>query len=161
MYCGPTAPPFTTASKAKSGTALAALLLLSCSQSAGGTPDIEVKDAWARATTAGKSATAAYLTITNRGTADDALLAVTSASGTAQVHSTSTDGGIMRMRPLERLPVPSGETVKLAPGGTHVMLTGLKAPLAAGDRVEMTLRFERSGERIVAAAVQSASGAGM
>lgn len=142
------------------GTALAALLLLSCSQDGGGTPDIQVGDAWARATTPGKSATAAYLTIANRGAADDALVGVTSASGTAQVHSTSMEDGIMRMRPLERLPIPSGEAVKLAPGGTHVMLTGLDAPLAAGDSVELTLRFEKSGERTVAAAVQPSSGAG-
>lgn len=142
------------------GAAIAALLLLSCGQGDGAAPDIQLGDAWARATTAGKSATTAYLTIANRGAADDALVGVTSASGTAQVHSTSMEGGIMRMRALERLPIPSGEAVNLAPGGTHVMLTGLKAPLAAGDRLELTLRFEKSGKRTVAASVQPSSGAG-
>ena len=73
-------------------------------------PDIGVADAWARATLPGKPASAAYLTISNRGGADDALVGVTSSSGTADIHSTSMDGGIMRMRKLDRLPIPAGAT---------------------------------------------------
>ena len=105
----------------------------------------------------GKKATAAYLTISNRGSADDALIAVSS-SGPADVHSTSMEGGIMRMRKLDRLPLPAGGTVKLEPGGTHVMLTGLSEPALAGGRIELILRFEKSQARKVAADVRDSSG---
>lgn len=142
----------------KPSAALLAILLLACGPAQRGAPDIEVDGAWARATTPGKTATAAYLTITNRGTIDDALLGVTSGAGVAQVHSTSMAGGVMRMRKRDRLAIPAGATVKLEPGGTHLMLTGLQGPLAAGRKVDLTLRFERSGERKVAATVRDFSG---
>lgn len=138
---------------------MAALLLASCGgQSA---PELDVSDAWARSTLAGKNSTAAYLTITNRGGADDALVAVRSGAGSASLHSTSTADGIMRMRELDRLPIPAGETVKLEPGGTHVMIAGLEAPVRAGDTVDLSLQFEKSGEREVRAQVRSPSGAAM
>ena len=137
---------------------LLALALLSCSPAAPEEPRIAVADAWARATLAGKPSSAAYFTVSNTGGAQDTLIAVTSSSGTAEVHSTSMDGGIMRMRKLDRVPLPAGETVKLEPGGTHVMLTGLTEPLAAGQKVELTLRFEKSQEQTVAAEIRDASG---
>jgi copper(I)-binding protein len=62
-------------------------------------------------------------------------------------------GGIMRMRKLHRLPLPARAPVKLEPGGTHVMLTGLREPLVAGGNIELRLRFEKSGERTVAVRV--------
>ena len=55
------------------------------------------------------------------------------------------EGGIARMRMVHSLDVPAGAEVKLAPGGNHIMLEGLKAPLAAGERFQLTLRFARSG----------------
>ncbi len=131
---------------------LLALALLSCSP-APSSPDIQPTDAWARATVPGKTATAAYLTIHNRGRAGDHLVGITSSAGRAEVHSTSMAGGIMRMRKLHRLVVPAGATVKLEPGGTHVMLTGLREPLVAGGNIELRLRFEKSGERTVAVRV--------
>ena len=52
------------------------------------------------------------------------------------------------MRPLtDGLAIPAGETVKLEPGGHHVMLVGLRQPLTSGQQVELSLRFEKSGER--------------
>ena len=128
------------------GAGVAALLLAACSPSANAPPDIEVSDAWGRATVAGQTATAAYATIANRGAGADRLLAVTSPAAAASLHSSSTIGGVARMRPLtDGLAVPAGATVKLEPAGAHVMLTGLARPLAAGDRIALTLRFERSG----------------
>jgi len=142
----------------KASSPLFALALLSCSQSPGRAPQIQLAEAWARATISGKTTTSAYLTISNRGGGDDALVAVTSTAGEARVHSTSMDGGIMRMRQINRLPLPGGATVKLEPGGTHVMLTGLSQPLEAGSRLDLTLRFEKSPPRRIAAEVRSASG---
>ena len=139
--------------------ALAALLLASC-HSEGSPPKIEVEDAWARATLPGQASSAAYLTVANAG-GGDRLLAVSSPSAAASLHSTSMDNGVMRMRPVERLDVPAQSTVSLEPGGTHVMLTGLKQPLAEGSTIELDLRFEKSGERRVAAEVRAANGGRM
>ncbi|MBA2770643.1 MAG: copper chaperone PCu(A)C [Sphingomonas sp.] len=136
---------------------LLALALLSCSQTTR-PPDVEVTGAWARATMPGRTTTAAYFTISNRGGGDDALLSVTATSGFAQLHSTSMDRGIMRMRSVERLPIAAGEMVKLEPGGTHLMLTELRMPLVPGRRIELSLRFEKSGERKVAAEVRDSLG---
>ena len=142
----------------KPSITLLALALFSCSPAAPQEPAIDVDGAWARPTLPGKSTSAAYFTISNRGGSDDTLLAVTSSSGTAEVHSMSTDGGIMRMRKLDRLPLPAGSTVKLEPGGTHVMLTGLDEPLVEGQRIELSLRFGKSPRRTVAAEVRNSSG---
>lgn len=133
---------------------LLAVLLVSCSPTPNRAPDIKVGDAWARATVPGRTVTAAYLTISNSGSADDSLVGVVSSSGPAAVHSTSTAGGIVRMRRLDRLPLPAGATTKLEPGGTHVMLTQLRQPLAAGSEIELGLRFEKSAERKIVAQVR-------
>lgn len=121
---------------------LAALLLGACSP--GAAADIQVGDAWARASVPGQTATAAYLTIVNNGAGADRLLSVS--SPTATLHASSTSEGVARMRPLaDGIAVPAHSTLTLAPNGTHVMLTGLGTPLAPGDSLALTLRFERSG----------------
>jgi periplasmic copper chaperone A len=123
---------------------VAALLLGACSP---GRPEIKVRDAWALATLPGQSA-AAYLTVTNGGAGADRLLSVSSpAAASATLHSSSMAGGVARMRPLaDGLPVPPNATIKLEPARSHIMLTGLATPLAAGDSIGLTLRFERSGQ---------------
>ena len=138
----------------KRSAALFALLLASC-HAQDAPPKIAVEDAWARATVPGQSGSAAYFTIANQGGADR-LLAVSSPSADASLHSTSMDNGVMRMRPLQTLYVPAKSTVVLKPGRTHVMLMGLKQPLDAGATVELDLKFEKSGERRVAADVRPA-----
>lgn len=137
--------------------AFAALLLAGCSASP---PSVSVDDAWARATVPGQTSSAAYFMIRNTGGADK-LLAITSPSGDASLHSTSMQAGVMRMRPLAELELPANSTVELKPGGTHIMLTGLKAPLTAGSTIELDLKMEKSGERHVTAQVRPASGAMM
>ena len=141
----------------KTAFPLLALALLSCSPAAPDKPDVNVGEAWARATLPGKPTSAAYFALINRGGADS-LVEVTSSSGSAEIHTTSMDGGIMRMRKLSSLPVPRGATVSLEPGGTHVMLTGLREPLVAGQRVELTLRFEKSPQQTIAAEIRDPLG---
>ena len=135
----------------KKGAALVALLLASCTRPA---PDISVGDAWARATGPSHSASAVYLTITNDG-GPDRLVGVSSPAGDASLHSTSTQGGVMRMRPVEAVEIPAGSTVTLEPGGTHVMLAGLEAPLAAGTTFPLMLDFKRSEDQQVEVTVRS------
>jgi copper(I)-binding protein len=117
--------------------------LAACSQPAG--PAVKVSDSWARATAEGQGA-AVYATIRNEGGKGDRLVAAsTDRASMAMIHEGGMEGGIARMRMVHSLDVPAGAEVKLAPGGNHIMLEGLKAPLAAGDRFQLTLRFERGG----------------
>jgi copper(I)-binding protein len=70
--------------------------------------------------------------------------------------TTAMGGGMMTMRPVERIDVPAGETVALEPGGYHVMLLDLAAPLEVGATVEVTLTFESAGTQVVTADVRDA-----
>ena len=132
---------------------LAALLLASCSKS--GTPDLRISDAWARETVAGQTATAAYMTIDNGGAGDDRLVSVeATAPAEAMLHVSESSGGISRMREMGGgLVLPAGTAVQLKPGGSHVMITGLEAPLQTGEVMKLHLRFEKSGPREVAVSV--------
>lgn len=102
---------------------------------------------WARQTAPGQQAGGAFLSLTNNGTKEERLLgASTDVAARVEVHSMSMDGGVMRMRPVKGgIAIPAGQTVTLAPGGYHIMLIGLKRPLALGEMVPMTLRFARAG----------------
>ena len=134
----------------------------SCGDSRPGTPDLAVRDAWVRPATLPETPegppinSAAYLVVENRGGASDRLLAVEfSGASMAELHESFVDSsGVARMRRVEAVDVPAGEDVRLEPGGLHVMLMGLRAPLVKGDSVDLVLRFEDSGERTVRAAVR-------
>ena len=139
---------------------LAALLLASCSK--GGPPDVRISDAWARETVSGQTSTAAYMILKNEGAGDDRLVSVSAeAPAMAMLHSSESSDAIARMRPLDSgLAAPAGATIELKPGGTHVMVMGLRAPLNVGDRLKLTMRFEKSGERPVEVRVTPAFGPG-
>ena len=139
---------------------LAALLLASCSK--GGPPDVRISDAWARETISGQTSAAAYMILKNEGAGDDRLLSVSAeAPAMAMLHSSESSDAIARMRPLDSgLAVPAGATIELKPGATHVMVMGLRAPLNVGDRLKLTMRFEKSGERPVEVRVTQAFGPG-
>jgi copper(I)-binding protein len=147
---------------ASSSAIVAAIALASCSGGANAPADVHVIDAWARATVAGQPGAAVYMTIANRGHGDDRLIAVsTPIAKTASLHSSSSEGGVMRMRMLpDGIPVPAGATVKLESSGNHAMLTGLSKPLAKGSHFSLDLKFERSGDRQVDVRVLDPSTAG-
>ncbi|MBW6533152.1 copper chaperone PCu(A)C [Sphingomonas sp. RRHST34] len=102
---------------------------------------------WSRATSHRASVGAGYLTIRNSGAQPDRLISATSPrAAKVEIHTMSLDDGIMRMRQLpDGLEVPAGGEAALAPGGNHIMLIGLKAPLKEGERIPATLRFARAG----------------
>ncbi|WP_374450268.1 copper chaperone PCu(A)C, partial [Stella sp.] len=109
-------------------------------------PAVTVADAWTRAAGAGRTG-AGYMTLRNRGAAPDRLLSAASPAARAvELHAMAMDGGVMRMRPAPAAEIPAGGELRLAPGGLHLMLVDLAAPLAAGGEVPVTLRFERTGE---------------
>lgn len=115
---------------------------------------IEVRDAWARATATGQTTGAIYATLVNHSAADDALVgAATPAAAMAMLHTSSAVDGVARMRMVDRLAIPAGATIALAPGGTHVMLSGLAQPLVAGRQTTITLRFAKAGAKQVAVAI--------
>lgn len=118
---------------------------------------VTVTEAWVRVAATTGTPTAAYLVIANPGGQADALLSVsTPAASGVEMHETSTDmNGMTGMHPIARLEVPAGATVRLEPGGFHLMVTGLKAPLAVGGTIELDLVFEHAGRVVVQADVRA------
>jgi copper(I)-binding protein len=115
--------------------------------------------AWVREVLPGQDVSAAYLQIENRAAAPDALLAVScSCAKTVELHRMVHTGDRMTMERVERIALPAGERVELAPGGLHLMLFGLVRPLRAGERVKLVLRFEQAGTVEVEAPVQALAG---
>jgi copper(I)-binding protein len=99
---------------------------------------------WARA---GATSSAAYLSIHNgQRTADRLLGASSPAARSVSVHDSQVTGGVTRMRAAGALPVAAGGRIVMKPGGLHVMLMGLKAPLRPGSKLPLTLRFEKAGD---------------
>ena len=87
-----------------------------------------------------------YVILTNRGESADALVsASTPAAESVEFHESMLVDGMSRMRPRSEIPLPAGATVKLQPGGLHLMLVGLKTPLVEGARVPLTLEFRKAG----------------
>ena len=89
---------------------------------------------------------AGFLMITNTGDTDDVLLDVRADFPKVQIHTTEETDGVARMIHVDALPIPAGETVKLAPGGFHVMFMGLGDPFKDGEEIPATLIFENAGE---------------
>lgn len=102
---------------------------------------LKVVQPWARATVTQTGG--AYLTIDNAGAADR-LVKVETPIATAELHNHIMDGGVMKMRAVDAIPLPAGRT-SLAPGGYHIMLIGLKAPLKEGASFPLKLTFEKAG----------------
>lgn len=125
------------------------LLALSCAAEAAEIKagDLVITNPWSRATPGGAKVAGGYLIIENKGTAPDRLLSGSAAvAGKFEVHEMQMDEGVMKMRSLDKgLEIGPGKTVKLAPGGYHLMLMDLKQPLKEGEQVPVTLQFEKAG----------------
>ena len=115
--------------------------------------DLILSNAWARATPPGATTGAAYLTIENRGDADDRIVGAASpAASMVMVHETMEEDGVAKMREVGGT-IPSGARLEMTPGGTHIMLMGLTAPLKEGDTLDLTISFEKAGPAEVKALV--------
>ncbi len=120
---------------------------------------ITIIQPWTRA--AGANATGAgFMTIRNAGAVDRLVAARSAAARTVELHTHIRDGDVMRMRPVAAIEIPAGQTATLAPSGFHLMLIGLVAPLRPGERVPVTLTFERAGEVTVQLIVERAGARG-
>ncbi|MEP6875044.1 MAG: copper chaperone PCu(A)C [Burkholderiales bacterium] len=117
---------------------------------------ISVESAYARATVAGQPAGGGFLKLVNAG-ADDRLVSASSEVAAAvELHLMAMKGDVMQMRQVDAIDVKAGQTVELKPGGYHLMLMGLKAPLKAGSSFPVTLKFEKAGEVTVNVKVEAA-----
>ncbi|MEJ6007354.1 copper chaperone PCu(A)C [Paucibacter sp. AS339] len=116
---------------------------------------VDVSQAWVRATVAQQKATGAFMQLKSQG--DARLVEVrSSVAGITEVHEMAMDGSVMKMRAISALDLPAGKAVELKPGGLHVMLMDLKAPIKAGDKVALTLVFEdKAGKKLPAVEVQA------
>lgn len=110
--------------------------------------DLVISQPWSRATPGGAKVAGGYLTVENKGAAPDRLIGGSAdVAGRVEVHEMATTNGVMTMRPLDAgLVIAPGQTVKLAPGGYHLMILDLKGPLKQGEQVAVTLEFEKAGK---------------
>ncbi len=126
------------------------LLLSAVLSSAGAAAQVaKVESAWARPTVAGQSAGGGYLKIAGGAASDRLLSASAQVARNVELHTMEMDGSVMRMRPVDSVAVPAGQTVELKPGGMHIMFMGLAQPLKSGSSFPLTLRFEKAGDMTV------------
>lgn len=140
---------------------IATALLSACQPAANGDGALEASDAWARASAPGQQVGAVYLTVRNATGADDRLVGgSTQLADAVEIHAMRMDGAIMRMRRQEGVDIPAHGSTELSPGGTHLMLVGLKAPLTVGATVPLSLDFARAGRKDVVATVEPIGASG-
>lgn len=109
---------------------------------------IRIENAWSRATPPGAKIAAGYMTIRNLSSTPDKLVSVSSpAAQRVETHVTTTEGGISRMREVKGYAIPAKGAFELKPGGAHLMLINVKAPLKEGDKVPLVLKFQRAGTK--------------
>ena len=117
---------------------------------------LSIDHPFARATPPGAKSGGAFFIVRNAGTTPDKLIrAASPVAGAVELHQMTMDGGVMKMRAMTALDVPPGGTLELKPGGFHVMMLDLKLPLKAGDKVPLTLTFEKAGSIDIAVQVES------
>ena len=118
--------------------------------------DLVITQPWSRATPTGAKVAGGYLTIENKGSAPDRLVGgAGDVAGKLEIHEMAMNNGVMTMRPLDKgLTIEPGKTVKLAPGGYHLMLMDLKNPLKQGEKVPLMLEFEKAGKVTISLDVQ-------
>lgn len=139
-----------------------AVLVLGTSLSLPVLAQVNIEKPWARATVPGATVGGGFLTVMNQGAAPDRLIGASSpVAARTEMHEMAMEKDIMRMREVKGIDVPAHGRVELKPGGFHLMFQQLKAPLKEGQKIPVTLKFEKAGEVKVELAVGSlGAGAG-
>lgn len=121
---------------------------------------LTIERAWARETAPSQKNGAVYLTVRNDGATPDRLLAASAElAERTELHESAFDAqGVARMRPVPAVDLPPAGEARLQPGGSHIMLVGLKAPLQGGSTFPLLLRFEQAGETRIEVTVESMRG---
>lgn len=116
---------------------------------------VDVVDAYVRAVPPGQPTSGAFMLLKNGGEADHALVQASSpAAQVVELHTHINEGGMMKMRQVERIDVQAGGETPLQPGGYHVMLINLTGPLAPGAMIPITLTYEDGSSETVEAPVR-------
>ena len=124
-----------------------AALLVSLSIAAPAWAQVVIENPWSRATPPAAKIGVGYMTIRNQSPSADHLLSVRSAvAARVETHVTVRDGDISRMKEVKGYDIPPKGSFELKPGGAHLMLIDLKAPLKQGDVVPIVLSFQKAGE---------------
>ena len=141
---------------------LAAALAFSTGALAGAADQISVQDPYVRLAPPGAPATGAFMVIKNNGDKDVKLVkADNPASKVTELHNHINDNGVMRMRQVPAIEIPAKGEAVLKPGGLHVMLIDMKAPLSEGQVVPITLGFDDGSSKVVEVKVQKVMPAAM
>lgn len=121
-----------------------------------GAAGVMVHDAWVRAVPPTSRMSAAYMRLENGGAMADRLVGVSSPiANVSEIHNVTAKDGMMQMFKVDGIEVPANGSVELKPGGYHVMLIDLKQPPKEGEQVEVTLRFEKGGEKTLSMPVRT------
>jgi len=124
-----------------------ALLLMAALAAAPAMAQVKIDNGWARATAPGSKIAAGYMVIHNQAAVPDRLIAASSpVAEKVETHVTFREGDVFRMREVKAYEIPARGAFELKPGGAHLMFVNIKAPFKEGDKVPLTLRFERAGE---------------
>jgi len=123
------------------------LFFIMCLFSTAALAQVEIENAWSRATPPGAKVAAGYLTVRNKSASPDRLVGASSAvAGRVETHIVDKQGEVMRMREVKGYDVPAKGSFELKPGGPHLMLVDIERPLQAGERIPVVLRFQNAGE---------------
>lgn len=139
---------------------LSATLAVALSPALAQSPAVKVDDAWVRATVSQQRSTGAFMQMT----AEKPLKIVAVSSPLTpmvEIHEMKMEDGVMKMRAVDVLPLPAGQLVELKPGGFHVMLMGLKAPVKVGETVPLTFTLEDAAGQRSKLEVQARGRAGL
>jgi copper(I)-binding protein len=129
-------------------------MLLSLACGSGARPELVVGQPWVRMMPPGAPNTAGFMSLTSP--VDDALIGASAGiSGAVELHTHAEQGGMMRMRKVDRVELPAGQLVELKAGGNHLMFIGLKASLTEGQQVPVTLQLASGGTVELSAPVRA------
>jgi copper(I)-binding protein len=122
---------------------------------------VTVLQPWTRATPGGARNGAAFGEIRMAaGKADSLIGAKSSAATRVEIHNHVMENGVAKMRRVDSIHIPAGQSALLSPSGYHIMLFNLRAPLQEGSRMPLTLVFEKAGEIAVEASVEAVGALG-
>ena len=108
---------------------------------------LSVEQPWSRATPPGAKIGVGFMQLRNSGTATERVVGATSPiAGRVEMHVTTREGDVTKMRQVESFDIAAGGAFELKPGGAHLMLVGLRQPLKQGDKVPLTLKLGKGGE---------------
>ena len=122
---------------------------------------VSVEKGWARASASANAAGAAYFVVRNTGKQSVTLMsASTPVAKRAELHTHLVEKNVMRMRRVDNVSIEPGKSLKLKPGGHHIMLMGLNKKLSKGDVFPLTLRFDKGASVTIDVTVGSIAAMG-